>query len=149
MGDSAEVGRDWPDEWLGETPGLYRPELWLAAPEIDVARFCQIYTWPLVLRASDGEQDDQELSSAVQATLQALRTSASWREERDLLHHLIESGPDDQAQSYAEFVFFTTMFNRCYSARRRRNEFRCTSLDTGRSDLLRSCSTARGCSLSR
>jgi hypothetical protein len=107
-GETTASGAEWPAAWLGTRPEIYRPDLWRPASEIRVARFCQIYTWPLVLRLPDKvDGQNKAVNRAFEDTIAALSApDSAWTEIPDLLDHLPRHDGDDCAQSYGEFVFF-------------------------------------------
>lgn len=103
-------------DWLGPNPGLYRSDLWQRADRIQVARFRQIYIWPLALRlaglptTSDEIAPEKLIDIAIGAAREAINQKTElWEEVRDLLDHATRRGTRDQAddaQSYGEFVYF-------------------------------------------
>ena len=95
-------------DWLGTKSKLYHPKLWHKAAQIEVARFRQIYTWPLVLQQRDRASNKESIIDAeFNVTIQALSApSSSWKEIVDLLNHLPGNDAADSGHSYAEFVYF-------------------------------------------
>jgi hypothetical protein len=102
----------WAPEWLGAFPDLYRPQLWQPADKIEVARFRQIYIWPLSLRLTrlppPGEDIAAEnlIDTAMAAARKTIEEDGKrWEEVPDLLDH-VGASENDAAASYGEFVYF-------------------------------------------
>lgn len=117
-----------PNDWLGCKRGLYEPGKWQPADQIEVARFRQIFIWPLTLRltnlpspADRGINADDLIDVAIGTAEKAIESlNELWEEVKDLLDHAPppkatcpphDVGPHyvremDAAQRYAEFVYF-------------------------------------------
>lgn len=126
--------------WQGRKPWIYRPGMWLDASAIRVARFRQILIWPLTLRLPEGNGGGR--SGKRPATSDAMKefrgslAGTPWDNKiDDLLDHAPPprhtlpgdtGGPDferemDEAQHYAEFVYFHDFVQRMIFHRRTAN----------------------------
>jgi hypothetical protein len=135
------AGMTWSPEWLGDAAHLYRPDAWRSSRDIPLARFRQIYLWPLTLRLpslaeqSAGEKSTSRLiEHAIARTNWLIRADRDhWKEVDDLLCHAPpptatrQDAPPgyeeavDQAQRYGEFVYFhdfvqSVLYRRCPDA---------------------------------